>query len=157
MSADLFQMYDAVKDNSTNANILLGRDGEDDTVMCNFISMVKEYLTVEERSEEEKKFLQPSAEEDDAYVYDVYYRDDTAVRTAFPAHNVGALIWADDQLELMDDDTDDSDVRDSEDEDSNAEDFYQNDYPEEEDYDGVLDDDDASSAELSSEDEDYLY
>lgn len=40
---------------------------------------------------EAKKFSQEPAEDDDGYVYDVYYRDDTAVQTAFPAHNVGAL------------------------------------------------------------------
>ncbi|KAG2181354.1 hypothetical protein INT43_008937, partial [Umbelopsis isabellina] len=142
MSNELFHMFEAVKDNEDNkANILLSEDAEDDTVMCNFISMVKEYLTVEERNEAARKFEQNPAEDEEAYVYDVYYRDDTTVQTAFPAQNVGALIWGDEEYELMDDDFEDSDVVDSEDEDSNAEDFYQNDYPEEEDYDDVLDDD----------------
>ncbi|KAI9286697.1 hypothetical protein BC943DRAFT_228785 [Umbelopsis sp. AD052] len=155
LSADLFQLYDAVKEKDSNANILLEDEAEDDLVMCNFISMVKEYLTVEERDEEAKKFSQTPVDDDDGYVYDVYYRDDTAVKSAFPSHNIGALIWADEQLELMNDDSDDSDVGDSEDEDSNAEDFYQNDYPEEEDYDDVLDEY-ASSEQLSSDD-DYGY
>ncbi|CAO3666612.1 unnamed protein product [Umbelopsis ramanniana] len=120
MSADLFQLYDAVKEKDSNANIILENDTEDDTVMCNFISMVKEYLTVEERDEEAKKFSQTPIDDDDGYVYDVYYRDDSAVKSAFPSHNIGALIWADEELELMNDDTDDSDVGDSEDEDSNG-------------------------------------
>lgn len=30
---------------SSTFSIILGDDGDDDTVMCNFISMVKEYLT----------------------------------------------------------------------------------------------------------------
>ncbi|KAJ2964020.1 hypothetical protein NQZ79_g897 [Umbelopsis isabellina] len=158
MSSDLFHMFEAVKDNEDNkANILLNEDAEDDTVMCNFISMVKEYLTaaVEERNEAARKFEQTPAEDEDGYVYDVYYRDDTTVQTAFPAQNVGALIWGDEEYELMDDDFEDSDVVDSEDEDSNAEDFYQNDYPEEEDYDDVLDDDEDSSYKLSSDEEYY--
>ncbi|KAI8578383.1 hypothetical protein K450DRAFT_247620 [Umbelopsis ramanniana AG] len=91
MSADLFQLYDAVKEKDSNANILLENETEDDTVMCNFISMVKEYLTVEERDEEAKKFSQTPVDDDDGYVYDVYYRDDTAVKSAFPSHNIGAL------------------------------------------------------------------
>ncbi|KAM3584265.1 hypothetical protein VKS41_003089 [Umbelopsis sp. WA50703] len=156
LSNELFHMFDAVKDNEdSKANILLNEDAEDDTVMCNFISMVKEYLTVEERNEAARKFEQTQAEDDDGYVYDVYYRDDTTVQTAFPAQNVGALIWGDEEYELMDDDFEDSDVVDSEDEDSNAEDFYQNDYPEEEDYDDVLDDDEDSSYKLSSDEEYY--
>ncbi|KAI8340047.1 hypothetical protein BC941DRAFT_239544 [Chlamydoabsidia padenii] len=91
--------------------------------MCNFIPMVKEYLTLNDKVEE--------PEEDD-YVYDVYYCDKSTDKdTVITGPNVGSLMWFDEETEYMNDDSD-SEIGDNEDEDSNAEDFYQNDYPDEE-------------------------
>ncbi|SAL98196.1 hypothetical protein [Absidia glauca] len=123
---DLFQMYEAVKEekHKEDPRLFIDEDEEDpDDIMCNFIPMVKEYLTLNDRVEE--------PEEDD-YVYDVYYCDKSTDNDAVIAGpNVGSLMWFDQDTEYMNDDTD-SEVGDNEDEDSNAEDFYQNDYPDEE-------------------------
>ncbi|CAO3620548.1 unnamed protein product [Mucor hiemalis] len=140
---DLFQMYEAVKDDEkSKANLLMDDDIEDpDDIMCNFIPMVKEYLTLQEKEEEK----------DDDYVYDVYYRDDNNLDKEITNMNVGSLVWFDEQSEYLDDDSD-SELGDYVDEDSNAEDYYQNDYPEEEDSDEF---EDQHGYQLSSEDEDY--
>ncbi|KAI8088686.1 uncharacterized protein BX664DRAFT_331121 [Halteromyces radiatus] len=128
---DLFQMYEAVKDEKREPGPKLFVDDEEenpDDIMCNFIPMVKEYLTLNDRTEEEP--------EEDDYVYDVYYCDKSTDLTAtgIAGPNVGSLVWFDQDTEYLNDDTD-SEVGDIEDEDSNAEDFYQNDYPDEEDSD----------------------
>ncbi|KAL0088391.1 hypothetical protein J3Q64DRAFT_1725414 [Phycomyces blakesleeanus] len=123
---DLFQMYEAVKEDdkeNSKAKLFMDDDTEDpDDIMCNFIPMVKEYLTLNEK---------PQLSEEDEYVYDVYYRDDSNVTTGINAANIGSLVWFDEQGEFLNDDTD-SELGDHEDEDSNAEDYYQNDYPDEE-------------------------
>ncbi|KAI7891301.1 uncharacterized protein EV154DRAFT_508596 [Mucor mucedo] len=141
---DLFQMYEAVKDEETSkANLFMDDDTEDpDDIMCNFIPMVKEYLTLQERETEK--------EED--YVYDVYYRDDNSFEQGINSKNVGSLVWFDDTSEYLDDDSD-SELGDDVDEDSNAEDYYQNDYPEEEDSDEF---EDQNGFELSSDEDDYV-
>ncbi|KAG2208640.1 hypothetical protein INT46_001366 [Mucor plumbeus] len=142
---DLFQMYEAVKDedNSKQAKLFVDDDIEDpDDIMCNFIPMVKEYLTLQEKEEEK--------EED--YVYDVYYRDDENIEQSMNLMNVGSLVWFDEQSEYLDDDSD-SELGDNVDEDSNAEDYYQNDYPEEEDSDEF---EDQHDYDLSSDEEDYV-
>ncbi|KAG1148502.1 hypothetical protein G6F37_010846 [Rhizopus arrhizus] len=123
---DLFQMFEAVREDETNNNnkqpkLFVDEDADDvDDIMCNFIPMIKEYLTLNEKEPE-----------DDDYVYDVYYREEhnPVVNTS----NVGSLVWFDGATEYMDDNDTDSEIGDVEDEDSNAEDYYQNDYPEEED------------------------
>ncbi|OBZ89389.1 putative RNA polymerase II nuclear localization protein SLC7A6OS [Choanephora cucurbitarum] len=141
---DLFNMYEAVKDDksSKQANLFMDDDIEDpDDIMCNFIPMVKEYLTLQDKETERQ--------EEEDYVYDVYYRDDDQrVNTS----NIGSLIWFDEtQSEYVDDDSD-SELGDELDEDSNAEDYYQNDYPEEEASDEY---EDQIHYDLSSEDDDY--
>ncbi|GAN09076.1 solute carrier family 7, member 6 opposite strand [Mucor ambiguus] len=142
---DLFQMYEAVKDEDTSkqAKLFVDDDIEDpDDIMCNFIPMVKEYLTLQEKEEEKE----------DDYVYDVYYRDDENLEQGMNSMNIGSLVWFDEQSEYLDDDTD-SELGDNVDEDSNAEDYYQNDYPEEEDSDEF---EDQHDYDLSSDDEDYV-
>ncbi|KAK4513085.1 uncharacterized protein ATC70_000123 [Mucor velutinosus] len=142
---DLFQMYEAVKDEDTSkqAKLFVDDDIEDpDDIMCNFIPMVKEYLTLQEKEEDKE----------DDYVYDVYYRDDENIEQSMTSMNVGSLVWFDEQSEYLDDDSD-SELGDYADEDSNAEDYYQNDYPEEEDSDEF---EDQHDYDLSSDDEDYV-
>ncbi|KAF7728242.1 solute carrier 7, member 6 opposite strand [Apophysomyces ossiformis] len=119
---DLFQMYEAVKENDQKQPKLYLDEGIDDPddIMCNFIPMVKEYLTLNERPEETED-----------YVYDVYYRDDSGNATELHSGNIGSLVWFENESEYVNDD-EDSEVGDIEDEDSNAEDYYQNDYPDEE-------------------------
>ncbi|CAO3674010.1 unnamed protein product [Rhizopus stolonifer] len=145
---DLFQMFEAVRDDDTNNNkhkLFADEDTEDlDDIMCNFIPMIKEYLTLSDREE--------SSEKD--YVYDVYYRDDQE-HSPVNASNVGSLVWFDGTAEYVDDNDSESELGDFGDEDSNAEDYYQNDYPEEDD-DGFDDEfSDEYRYDLSSEDEDY--
>ncbi|KAI8645796.1 hypothetical protein BD408DRAFT_440560 [Parasitella parasitica] len=138
---DLFQMFEAVKDEDTTkqAKLFVDDDIEDpDDIMCNFIPMVKEYLTLQEKEEED-------------YVYDVYYRDDENTEQNVALMNVGSLVWFDEQSEYLDDDSD-SELGDNVDEDSNAEDYYQNDYPDEEDSDEF---EDQHDYDLSTDDEDY--
>lgn len=73
----------------------------------------------------------PTPREDDEYVYDLYYRDDSAA--AVEGADVGALLGYED---LSPPSTPpDSEPEDEADEDSNDEDYYRNDYPEDEDAD----------------------
>jgi hypothetical protein len=60
-------------------------------ILCSRLLIQSDTCTVEERDEEAKKFSQTPVDDDDGYVYDVYYRDDSAVKSAFPSHNIGAL------------------------------------------------------------------
>ncbi|KAI7852237.1 hypothetical protein BDC45DRAFT_513784 [Circinella umbellata] len=146
---ELLQMYEAVREDNDNkttsssskAKLFADTDDEDDDdIMCNFIPMVKEYLTLNERK----------INEEDDYVYDVYYRDDTQQGEIHGA-NVGSLVWFNDETEYMNDDSD-SELGDYGDEDSNAEDYYQNDYPDEE---SGEDFEDQYGYDLSSDDDDY--
>ncbi|KAI8143597.1 hypothetical protein BJV82DRAFT_611034 [Fennellomyces sp. T-0311] len=141
---ELLQMYEAVRDDATTskANLFADSDdeGEKDDIMCNFIPMVKEYLTLNERV----------MDEEDDYVYDVYYRDDTQGGEIHGV-SVGSLVWFDDETQYMNDDSD-SEPGDYGDEDSNAEDYYQNDYPDEE-SDGDFED--QYGYDLSSDDDGY--
>ncbi|ORZ22178.1 hypothetical protein BCR42DRAFT_473019 [Absidia repens] len=125
---DLFQLYEAVKDEKHRDEPKLFMDDDEenpDDIMCNFIPMVKEYLTLNDRVEEPEK---------DDYVYDVYYCDKSTDDADVTGPNVGSLMWFDQETEYLNEDSD-SEIGDNEDEDSNAEDFYQNDYPDEEDSD----------------------
>ncbi|KAI8972713.1 hypothetical protein BDB01DRAFT_808947 [Pilobolus umbonatus] len=139
---DLFQMYEAVKeDDNKHAKLFMDDDTEDpDDIMYNFIPMVKEYLTLNEKEED-----------DDDYVYDVYYQADHHMGQVINTANIGSLVWFDDNSEYLDNDSD-SELGDIEDEDSNAEDYYQNDYPEEE---GSDEFEDQNNYDLSTDDEDY--
>ncbi|KAI8878079.1 hypothetical protein K501DRAFT_288072 [Backusella circina FSU 941] len=147
---EMFKIHDAIKDDEEdkkgkNPKLLLDDDLEDpDDIMCNFIPMIKEYLTLNDKDEEK---------EDDDYVYDVYYRDDSHHQTDMKGVNIGSLVWFDEVAEYLDDDSD-SELGDYVDEDSNAEDYYQNDYPDEEDSDEFEDQRDYVFS--SDDDEDYM-
>ncbi|KAI9318642.1 hypothetical protein BX666DRAFT_1930068 [Dichotomocladium elegans] len=141
---DLFQIYEAVREDEDKKTPQLFPDednADDEDILYNFIPMVKEYLTLNERKQEDEN----------DYVYDVYYRDDSKSADAIQNGNVGSLVWFDEDKQYMNDKDSDSDVGNEEDEDSNAEDYYQNDYPDEE-SDGEFEDQFGYSSE---DDEDY--
>ncbi|CDH53955.1 predicted protein [Lichtheimia corymbifera JMRC:FSU:9682] len=121
---DMFNMYEAVREDEHPKAPKLFPDednADDEDIMCNFIPMVKEYLTLNDRKQEEE----------DDYVYDVYYQDNSESAGAFKDLTIGSLIWFNEETQYMNDESD-SEAADFDDEDSNAEDFYQNDYPDEE-------------------------
>ncbi|KAF8977278.1 hypothetical protein BGZ46_007502, partial [Entomortierella lignicola] len=152
---DVFKMYDAVRENEPKKkkqpNV---KDEEESDIMCNFLPMVREYLSISEKDPEPRIILSESEDEEkstipfpsrrnfdndsdfddseDEYVYDIYYRDLHADHQESSKHRaVGALLWfSDDENNFMNED--DSSDDDYEDSDSNAEDYYQNDYPEDE-------------------------
>ncbi|CAJ0766686.1 24526_t:CDS:2, partial [Entrophospora sp. SA101] len=63
-------------------------DNESD-IMCNFIPLVKQYLTIQE---DDKKSEDKSDDED--YVYDVYYQDDsTMLDDEIQYQNFATLTW----------------------------------------------------------------
>ncbi|CAO3613537.1 unnamed protein product [Cunninghamella blakesleeana] len=130
---DLFKMYDAVKiDNNSGPKLIIDEDDDEaDELMCNFIPMVKEYLTLNDRIEDHV--------EDNDYVYDVYYCDTSNTGQTISGTNIGSLVWFDDETEYLNDESE-SEAGDDGDEDSNAEDYYQNDYPDEEDSEGEYED-----------------
>jgi hypothetical protein len=98
-----------------------------DDIMCNFIPMVKEYLTCkyQEITAKSKDYSisllvqEKEEEKEEDYVYDVYYRDDNNLESGINSKNVGSLVWFDDQSEYLDDDSD-SELGDYVDEDSNG-------------------------------------
>lgn len=103
-------------------------DVEDpDDIMCNFIPMVKEYLTCKfyivietnKASSNIKSVQEKEEEKEEDYVYDVYYRDDHNLDQGIASKNIGSLVWFDDTSEYLDDDTD-SELGDNVDEDSNG-------------------------------------
>ncbi|CAO3595166.1 unnamed protein product [Absidia cylindrospora] len=110
---DLFQLYEAVKDEKHRDEPKLFMDDDEenpDDIMCNFIPMVKEYLTLNDRVEEPEK---------DDYVYDVYYCDKSTDDAVVTGPNVGSLMWFDQETEYLNEDSD-SEIGDNEDEDSNG-------------------------------------
>ncbi|EKD02843.1 hypothetical protein A1Q2_02787 [Trichosporon asahii var. asahii CBS 8904] len=116
-----------------------------DKEMSAFQDMLNEYLKLEGSSG-----IKNVNDDDDEYVYDLYYRDISGA-TAEGA-NIGALLGYED---LSPPSTPpDSEPEDEADEDSNDEDFYRNDYPEDEDADEdmVGFDDAYSDGEWSKED-----
>jgi len=98
-----------------------------DDIMCNFIPMVKEYLTCKlfivccmMYGIHHCKIVQEKEEEkEDDYVYDVYYREDENIEQGMNSMNIGSLVWFDEQSEYLDDDSD-SELGDNVDEDSNG-------------------------------------
>ena len=70
----------------------------------------------------------------DDYVYDIYYRSAAGPASVPTDSNFGVLVY-DSETELMDNDEDDE-VRDDEDADSNSEGYYQNSYPDEDEWAG---------------------
>ncbi|KAI1315892.1 hypothetical protein EDD11_000206 [Mortierella claussenii] len=170
---EMFKMYDAVKEETPKTKEQLLRDAEESDIMCNFLPMVREYLTISDRSSDPKIMSEDSeqhgtssasrtkksdpAEADDSedeYVYDIYYRDVHADHEQETGHRtIGSLLWfSDDENNFLNED--DSSEDDYEDSDSNAEDYYQNDYPEDE----LSENEYAYKHELSdSDDDDYMY
>jgi len=69
----------------------------------------------------------------DEYVYDIYYRTATSPDTVPADANFGVLVY-DSEPELMDDE--EEEVGDEEDADSNSEGYYQNSYPDEDEWAG---------------------
>lgn len=70
-------------------------------------------------------------DDEDEYVYDVYYRD-KAVSDQWENERIGYIKFDDDELDKLEDKEDDT-LLNTDDEDSNDENFYRNDYPEDED------------------------
>jgi hypothetical protein len=107
----------------------LDDDLEDpDDIMCNFIPMIKEYLTCKLRLLYTLDVFLPfhsivndrdEQKEEDDYVYDVYYRDDSNQQMNMKGVNIGSLVWFDEVSEYLDDDSD-SELGDYVDEDSNG-------------------------------------
>jgi len=69
----------------------------------------------------------------DEYVYDIYYRTATSPDTVPTDANFGVLVY-ESEPELMDDE--EEEIRDDEDADSNSEGYYQNSYPDEDEWAG---------------------
>ncbi|KAF9347279.1 hypothetical protein BGX26_001232 [Mortierella sp. AD094] len=172
---DVFKMYDAVREDEPKSKKQPSvADAEESDIMCNFLPMVREYLSISDKTPEpritttsessersttplpsRRNFDEDSDFDDseDEYVYDIYYRDLHADHQQESKHRaIGALLWfSDDENNFMNED--DSSDDDYEDSDSNAEDYYQNDYPEDE-----LSENDNNPYELSdTDDDDYLY
>nr|CAG8435430.1 8163_t:CDS:10 [Entrophospora candida] len=125
---DIFMMYDAVKEEKPNKNIEEPNDNESD-IMCNFIPLVKQYLTIQE---DDKKSEDKSDDED--YVYDVYYQDDsTMLDDEIQYQNFATLTWfGGEENQVFVKETKNQELYEySDEEDSNAEDYYTHDYPEE--------------------------
>ncbi|KAF9433015.1 hypothetical protein BGZ76_009989 [Entomortierella beljakovae] len=168
---DVFKMYDAVReDQQKSKKQIAPKDEVESDIMCNFLPMVREYLSISETSSRpiittpseasersstplsRKNFDSNSDYEDseDEYVYDIYYRDIHADQQESKSRSVGALLWfSDDENFMNEDDSSDDDYEDS---DSNAEDYYQNDYPEDE-----LSENDNNPYELSDTDDDEYH
>ncbi|KAF9958862.1 solute carrier 7, member 6 opposite strand [Modicella reniformis] len=149
---DVFKMYDAVKeeeqenpeDKETHAQTL-----EESDIMCNFLPMVREYLSISDSATADPKIVTeapcepppppPTTESkdtdvssEDEYVYDIYYCDPHADHQQESRYRaIGSLLWfSDDENDFIPED--DSSAYGDDDSDSNAEDYYQNDYPEDE-------------------------
>ncbi|CAG8515221.1 11063_t:CDS:2 [Ambispora gerdemannii] len=125
-TTESLKVFDAVKqvdDNDKNVTISSKPTHRDD-VMEKFLPMVMDYMSYLNIKDHDD-------DEDDEYVYDVFYRDDNFVK-GFEDHyrNVASLVWLeDDDNEYL---LDEADIIDTDDEDSNAENYYTHDYPEEE-------------------------
>ncbi|KAF9975048.1 hypothetical protein BGZ73_001408 [Actinomortierella ambigua] len=171
---NMFNMLDAVKEELPKTKKQLEDEAIESDIMCNFLPMVKEYLSISEKTTDSSIVLDDKDKEgraplsrmdqllaetgqddddDDEYVYDIYYRDMNADQTQASQYRaVGSLLWYEDDGEENFIHEEDSSGDDYEDSDSNAEDYYQNDYPEEE------EDSDQYAYELSdTDDDDYMY
>ncbi|KAF9931803.1 hypothetical protein BGZ67_005109 [Mortierella alpina] len=165
---DMFKVYDAVKEDEPKTKKQIADEALESDIMCNFLPMVREYLTISDKVSDPKISLkdqgarssaassvrgdQSDYDSEDEYVYDIYYRDVNADHQQESKHRgIGSLLWfSDDENNFMNED--DSSDDDYEDSDSNAEDYYQNDYPEDE------QSADEYTHELSDTDDDeYVY
>lgn len=116
-----YQVLDVAKEED-----MPSQTDEQDTVLCNLMPMVREYLQIST-----VKSSSPTDESD--YVYDIYLRDDMLDVSQAP--RMAALIWEDpnDPLLLHDMADEDKTSRlEDDDYDSNAESHDANDYPDEE-------------------------
>ncbi|CAG8618620.1 29158_t:CDS:2, partial [Racocetra persica] len=110
---EMFKMYDAVKEEIPIAP-----------------KLVALFLIVQENIDKEN-----TAESDDDYVYDVYYRDDSMAFDDKPEYqNYASLTWFNDgdNRIFVKETTEKDEYVYSDEEDSNAEDYYTHDYPDEE-------------------------
>ncbi|KAG0231737.1 hypothetical protein BGX31_005372 [Mortierella sp. GBA43] len=160
---DVFKMYDAVKEDEPQVKEYHLPNPEEPDIMCNFLPMVREYLSISDKTPD-PVIIEPSAErssdatdskrdntsDEDEYVYDIYYCDPHADHYQESRHRaIGSLLWfSDNEDDFMHSDS--SDYADD-DSDSNAEDYYRNDYPEDE-----LSHDEYQY-ELSDTDDEYVY
>ncbi|CAG8580168.1 5792_t:CDS:10 [Acaulospora morrowiae] len=129
VSNELFKMYDAVREEEASSRKTLNIiNDQDSDIMCNFIPMIREYLTLEENADKEDH-----VESDDEYVYDVYYRDDfMSFDDTNDYHNIAALTWFEEDNHIFMKEATKDEFEYSDEEDSNAEDYYTHDYPDEE-------------------------
>ncbi|KAG0315397.1 hypothetical protein BG000_005215 [Podila horticola] len=162
---DMFKMYDAIKEEEPKTKKQLQHEAEENDIMCNFLPMVREYLSISDRTQEPQKesddhsgksrpstFAQEAEDSEDEYVYDIYYRDVNADHQQESKHRgIGSLLWFDDDEGNFMNEEDSSD-EDYEDSDSNAEDYYQNDYPEDE-----VSEDDLAYELSDTGDDEYMY
>ncbi|CAO3574570.1 unnamed protein product [Mortierella alpina] len=165
---DMFKVYDAVKEEEPKTKKQIADEALESDIMCNFLPMVREYLTISDKVPDPKISMkdqgtrssavssargdQSDLDSEDEYVYDIYYRDVNADHQQESKHRgIGSLLWfSDDENNFMNEE--DSSEDDYEDSDSNAEDYYQNDYPEDE------QSADEYAYELSDTDDDeYVY
>ncbi|CAI2165303.1 11713_t:CDS:10 [Funneliformis geosporum] len=148
VTTNLFNMYDAVKESeSLTEPKFVEKNDIDSEIMCNFIPMVRQYLSLQEQIDKEGS--------DEAYVYDVYYRDDAMdLDDRMNFNKIATLTWFNDNgNELFVNESDEKDeIVYSDEEDSNAEDYYTHDYPDE-------DEDEAWSVqeEYTDDDADRYY
>ncbi|KAF9575169.1 hypothetical protein EC968_004105 [Mortierella alpina] len=166
---DMFKVYDAVKEDEPKTKKQIADEALESDIMCNFLPMVREYLTISDKVPDPKISLkdqgarssaassargdQSDYDSEDEYVYDIYYRDVNADHQQESKHRgIGSLLWfSDNENNFMNEE--DSSDDDYEDSDSNAEDYYQNDYPEDE-----QESADEYAYELSDTDDDeYVY
>lgn len=96
------------------------RDNAKDVVMQD---MLRSYLTVDDQN---RTYVNIK----DEYVYDIYYRTALSPATVPTDANFGVLVY-ESEAELMDDE---EEVIDDEDADSNSEGYYQNSYPDEDEW-----------------------
>ncbi|KZT67116.1 hypothetical protein DAEQUDRAFT_746297 [Daedalea quercina L-15889] len=134
-----------------------------DPEVAKFLPLLQEYLKLEDTvaAPPATTLIPPTKEDDEDYVYDVFYQRLTRSPSAMLG-NVGTLTDVPDELTLYDsDDDDDSEVYSARFHESDdwctAEDWYQNDYPDEE---SDRDDDGSEGSDIfhdGSDHEDMMY
>ncbi|WVW84998.1 hypothetical protein I302_107034 [Kwoniella bestiolae CBS 10118] len=108
---------------------------EEEKEMASFLPMLEEYLKLEEASKQPAPLPPPTSQEDE-WVYDLYYRDNTSLPLGLglgDGVSIGQLLGFEDISPPSS--ISGSEPEDEADEDSNDEDYYRNDYPEDEDAD----------------------
>ncbi|KAF9355233.1 hypothetical protein BGX34_010576 [Mortierella sp. NVP85] len=157
---DVFKMYDAVKEDDPKVTKEHAQTSEESDIMCNFLPMVREYLSISDKIVDPMVTFETSngqssttnskedtLNDEDDYVYDIYYCDPHADHHQELRHRtIGAF---DDENDYIHDDS--SEYADD-DSDSNAEDYYRNDYPDEE-----LSEDEYPYELSDTDDDEYLY